>query len=131
MRTRSSPGARGLVAAVVAGALLVAGCNQTQRSTPRETASGDPQRGASLIADYGCGTCHAVPGVQGADGLVGPPLDHFSRRTYIAGHLPNSAENLQTWVQNPQDVDPGTAMPDLGVTADEAADITAYLYTLE
>lgn len=131
MRTQSSLGARGLVAAVVAGALLVAGCNQTQRSTPREAASGDPERGATLIADYGCGTCHSVPGIQGADGLVGPPLDHFSKRTYIAGHLPNSAENLQTWVQNPQDVDPGTAMPDLGVTADEAADITAYLYTLE
>lgn len=34
------------------------------------------------------------------------------------------------WVMNPQAVEPGTAMPDLGVSEPEARHIAAYLYTL-
>jgi cytochrome c1 len=63
--------------------------------------------------------------------MVGPPLDHFSRRGYIAGELPNSATNLDRWIENPQRIEPGTAMPYLGVSARDAQDITAYLYTLK
>ena len=32
--------------------------------------------------------------------------------------------------RNPQAIEPGTAMPTQGVTADEAAHMAAYLYTL-
>ena len=47
-------------------------------------------------------------------GLVGPPLIYFSRRTMIAGELPNTQENLVRWVEHPRQVEPKTAMPDLG-----------------
>ena len=122
-----------LLAALVLPAATLLGCAAQERnaSPPRETRSGDPARGAELISHYGCGTCHEVPGVEGADGLVGPPLDHFSRRGYIAGELPNSATNLDRWIEDPQRIEPGTAMPYLGVSDRDARDITAYLYSLK
>lgn len=71
-----------------------------------------------------------IPGVHDARGKVGPPLLFFSERTMIAGELPNTPPNLTRWIQHPKQVEPNTAMPDLGVTQDEANDIAAYLYTL-
>lgn len=91
---------------------------------------GNPQTGRTLIRHYGCGTCHVIPGISGADGLVGPPLNKFSRRTFIAGELPNTPHNLVRWLMNPPAVQPHNAMPDLGVTKQQARDIAAYLYTL-
>ncbi len=91
---------------------------------------GDPQRGEALIRNYGCGSCHTIPGIYNARGLVGPPLMYFSRRTMIAGELPNSPDNLVRWLRNPKAVEPRTAMPDLGLSNDQAQDIAAYLYTL-
>jgi len=90
----------------------------------------DARHGAALIRDVGCGACHTIPGIRGADGLVGPPLDFFGRRTYIAGRVPNTAENLTLWIRHPPAIDPKTAMPDLGLTEVEARDVAAYLYTL-
>jgi cytochrome c1 len=74
-----------------------------------------------------CGSCHEIPGVQEADGLVGPPLTHFSQRTMIAGLLPNTPANLEYWLQQPQAVTPGNGMPDLGLSDHDARDIAAYL----
>lgn len=91
---------------------------------------GDAERGRQLIAVYGCGACHSVPGVPGASGAVGPPLDGFGDRAFIAGSLPNEPEALMRWIRAPQSVEPGTVMPDLGVGAGQARHIAAYLYTL-
>lgn len=91
---------------------------------------GDPDRGAYLIGAYGCGSCHDVPGVRGARGMVGPPLEHFDRRSYVAGVLPNQLEPLMQWIMHPDRVIPGNAMPDMRVSAHDARDIAAYLYTL-
>lgn len=49
----------------------------------------------------------------------------------IAGMLPNTPENMMRWLREPQKINPGTAMPDLGVTERDAADMTAYLFTLK
>jgi cytochrome c1 len=111
--------------------LLLAGCYGGQTLRPYAVAvSGNPQHGKQLIVGYGCGSCHMIPGVHGARGLVGPPLLYFSRRTMIAGELPNTQENLVLWVEHPRQVEPKTAMPDLGLDDDQAYDIAAYLYTL-
>jgi cytochrome c1 len=91
---------------------------------------GDAERGPALIRAYGCAACHAVPGVEGADGNVGPPLTRFGDRSYVAGMLRNRPDNLMQWIRHPQDVLPGNAMPDMGVTEQDARDIAAYLYTL-
>jgi len=120
----------GLLAAL-SGVLWLAGCGGPSRLPPAEVPDGNPARGREAIQRYGCGTCHGIPNVRGANGTVGPPLDHFGRRSYIAGQLSNTGPNLQRWIMDPQDVEPGTAMPDLGVTEIDARDMAAFLFTLD
>ena len=110
------------------GAMLSACVGRDDPARP--VPGGDPDAGKQLIANYGCGACHTIPGVRGADGLVGPPLIKFARRTYIAGEVPNTADFLIRWIEVPQAIEPGTAMPNLGVSEGQARDIAAYLYTL-
>jgi cytochrome c1 len=121
-----------VVAALVLGVpLLLAGCNEGKAKRPYIVATGgNPEHGRQLMQSYGCGACHIVPGIQGARGLVGPPLFYLGQRTMIAGELPNSPRNLVQWIQHPRSVEPKTAMPDLGLTEDQAYDIAAYLYSL-
>ena len=94
-------------------------------------AGGDPELGRDALREYGCIACHSVPGVRGPDAYVGPPLTAWAERIYIAGSLPNEPDNLVYWIQFPDAVEPGTAMPTLGVSEEDARDIAAYLYTLE
>lgn len=112
-------------------ALLAAGC-RGGRYAPSEqiVPGGSAERGAQVIARYDCGSCHVIPGIDGAAGMVGPPLLWFARRTFIAGELPNTPANLIRWVRNPPSVEPGTAMPVLGLNEQQARDVAAYLYTL-
>ena len=71
-----------------------------------------------------------IPGVKGADGLVGPPLAMIGRRIYIAGVRRNTPENMIAWLQDPQAVVPGNVMPNMGLSRRDAIDIAAYLDTL-
>jgi cytochrome c len=96
----------------------------------RRMTGGDPRAGREKIRRYGCQGCHTIPGISGADALVGPPLTHWSRRVYIGGELPNTPENLSKWLQHPPQIEPKTAMPDMGVTEQDSRDIGAYLYLL-
>ena len=114
------------------GALMLLGaCDDTGGALARPVDIGDPEQGAREIAQIGCGACHIIPGIERADGLVGPPLDHMGRRIFIAGLLRNTPDNMMTWLRNPQAVSPGNAMPDMGLDEERARDITAYLYTLD
>lgn len=90
----------------------------------------DAERGKVLIQQYGCSTCHTVPGVAGARGKVGPRLDQLKEKAYVGGVLPNNPQNLIYWIQHPRDASPRTAMPDLSVVPRDARDIAAYLYSL-
>jgi cytochrome c2 len=90
--------------------------------------AGNPEAGKAAIAKYGCGSCHVIPGVERARGLVGPPLTDFAWRAYIAGRAYNTPENLEAWIRAPDSVEPGTAMPTLGVSQEDARNIAAYLY---
>nr|WP_298138900.1 c-type cytochrome [uncultured Pseudomonas sp.] len=110
--------------------ILLGGCQQTE-DKHLDHYSGDPQRGRHLVDEYGCGACHRIPRVAGARGQVGPPLEHMARRGYIAGVLPNTEQAMLTWLQSPQQVAPGTAMPDLGLTQAQARDIAAFLQQLD
>lgn len=116
---------------MVALCTLLASCTGGRTLQPYTIATGgNAHAGKLVIESYNCGSCHTIPGVHDANGLVGPPLLYFSRRTMIAGELPNSPDNLVRWIQDPKSVEPGTAMPKLGVTDQQAHDVAAYLYTL-
>jgi cytochrome c oxidase assembly factor CtaG/cytochrome c551/c552 len=133
LERRSSRRAAARAAQSIAIALLAAvwlgGCTGADETAVTLT-GGDPRRGRQVITKYGCQTCHRIPGVAGAVGNVGPPLDGIALRAYIAGRLSNDPVNLITWIRNPQAVVPGNAMPDTGVTEQDGRDIAAYLYTL-
>jgi cytochrome c2 len=121
-----------LIYLFVCGALLLTSCgNAEQERVAAAMTGGSPQRGRTAISKYGCATCHTIPGIHGADALVGPPLTQMGSRSYIAGVLPNTPDNMIRWLQNPPQVDRLTAMPNLGVTNQDARDIAGYLYTLK
>lgn len=110
---------------------LLCGCQGSQTVQAYSPATGgNPRDGLAIIRQYNCGSCHIIPGVPGANGLVGPPLNQFYRRTFIAGELPNTTPNLVRWIMLPQSVEPGNAMPNLGLSEEQARSVAAYLYTL-
>lgn len=116
---------------VFAAMLVLAGCDTEREQIARQMTGGEPARGNLAIEKYGCGSCHTIPGVGGANGLIAPPLGGIRNRLYLAGRLQNTPANLMLWMRQPQHVDPLTVMPQMGVTQRDARDIAAYLYTLE
>jgi cytochrome c len=115
-----------LACTTVLGGFMLLGC------TPKQTApiadAADPRQGALALQRFGCGACHRIPGVAGAEGVVGPPLLDLRERVYIGRGLPNTRDNLSRWIRTPQAFAPGSAMPDLQVPAADATAMTNYLY---
>jgi cytochrome c2 len=120
--------------AVVMGSL--SGCDPSKPADGAENAMGelltraDAERGRTLIAEKGCLACHVVPGIRAPVSFVGPPLDSMDRQAYVSGRWPNTVETLVRWLQDPPAMNPMTAMPDVGLTREEAEHIAAYLVTL-
>jgi cytochrome c2 len=105
--------------------LVLAGCGDAGRSAGGSV--GDAGRGKVALGQYGCRACHMIPGVTGSKVYVGRPLEDLAKRRFIAGTLPNDQANLVRWIRDPQAIDPGTAMPKLGVSERDALDMSAYL----
>lgn len=105
--------------------------NEQSIDTARQmTMGGDPHHGAELIRYYGCASCHTIPGVRGADALVGPSLDHIASRNFVGGVARNNPRNMISWIENPKAIDVRAAMPNLYIPEPDARDIASYLYTL-
>ena len=102
--------------------LVIAGCAE------HEPIAGDRENGRLLLRQFGCGQCHRIPGVAAAQGDNGPPLGMLRERVYLGGVLPNTPANLALWIRDPARYDPRTTMPSLGVTAEQARDMAAYLW---
>jgi cytochrome c2 len=124
MRMELTSAVCSIAAFAVAGSLLAA-CGDT-RSAP--SFGGNAANGQELLGRYGCGACHYIPDVTGASGTAGPPLAELKKRSYLAGVIANTPDNLQSWIMHPTVISPATAMPDLGVSRAEARDIAAFLY---
>jgi cytochrome c len=135
VRYLSAKGFFGILAALVFAVALIGIAYKyvEQRMRMRMHASvavgGDVERGEAMFIQYGCGSCHALSDVRTATGNVGPPLDGIATRVIIGGHLANNPNNMEHWIRDPQQVSPGTAMPDLHVGETDARDITAFLYS--
>src|SRR5919204_101605 len=111
-------------------ALALSACAPTSSKQLAERAAaltgGDPAIGRARVREYGCTACHAIPGVRGAGGKVGPPLGGIASRMYIAGVLNNTPADLMRWIRDPPAIDRLTAMPNVGVTARDAEHIAAF-----
>jgi cytochrome c len=119
-----------LVFVVLAIALVANTADNMPVMAKQTIPGGNPMDAPEAISRYGCGTCHHIPGVVGADGVVGPELENISRRSLLAGQIPNTPDNLMLWIQHPQLVRPGSDMPEMGVSDTDARNIAAYLYSL-
>ena len=114
-------------------AMLAGGCTPQEEDGPAfgQAPPAQRERGRLLLAQYQCGSCHTIPDVQAARGRTGPTLAAFGRRSYIAGQVPNGREPLVRWIVAPAAVVPGTTMPAMGVSPEDARDMAAYLLALE
>ena len=112
--------------------LFLFSCAKSEPKAAQPAPIGDVARGQELITQYGCGSCHTIPGIQGPKGVIGPPLAQIATRPYIGGgKVQNTPEHMILWLQNPQAFDPANTMPNLGVTEKDAHDLAAFLFTLK
>ena len=111
--------------------LTAAGCESSEKVHAEEITRGRSERGKTAIERYGCGSCHRIPGISGADSVVGPSLERIASRVYIGGRLINEPNAMIAWIRDPQHLRSPTAMLTLGVTEQESRDMAAYLYTLK
>lgn len=99
------------------------------QQTPAAESSADPAAREAFLSQS-CVNCHRVRGTP-ARGDYAPDLTHLmSRRTLAAGMLPNTRENLDRWVRDPQSVKPGCLMPPFGLGRQDQDRIVDYLSTL-
>lgn len=110
--------------------VVAAACKQPPgpRHVPDPEAA---QRGLTIIERVGCAACHEIPGVSWPQGRTGPSLAHFDDIGPIAGALPNTHENLAAFVRNAPRAKPGSPMPPMPITEQEARDVASYLYGLD
>lgn len=118
-----------VVAALAGGLTLYLETRAATRTTAEAITHGHVDAGRQAFALYGCGACHEIPGVSGATGAVGPALAGIATRAHIAGALSNDPETMVRWLMHPQQLRPGSGMPELGVSERDARDMASYLYT--
>ena len=114
---------------VLVSMIALSGCSEKSTRSSHLFANADPEHGKAALSRYGCISCHTIPGVRGSNALTAPPLIGIAQRSYLAGMIENTPENLRLWIQHPRQVNPRTAMPEQAVTDQDARDMVAYLYT--
>ena len=119
-----------LFAPILLAGLLCA-CSDKPSQLHEQQDKQQAARGKLLLAQYQCGSCHVIPGVAASRGIVGPTLQAFSRRSYIAGNVPNQPAALALWLVDPKSIIPATTMPSMGVSPMDAHAMAAYLHTLQ
>ncbi len=101
-----------------------------QKAAPVEPTDPLAQKGREIFSQSACVGCHTIAGMSA--GTLGPNLTHFgSRKTFAAGLLPTTRENLVKWVENPDHVKPGVLMPNLGMRGEQSQALAAYLLSLK
>ena len=98
--------------------------------TPAPGVAGNAEAGRQFFGAKGCGGCHTLYGLPGAAGVAGPNLANVTLRPTLAGEtLPMSPDTLTRWLLDPPALKPDARMPRLGLTPQEAQDLTAFLYS--
>ncbi|HYK04920.1 MAG TPA: c-type cytochrome [Thermoanaerobaculia bacterium] len=114
--------------------LLTVACNREQPAKPQAAAPAASSRADArqLIVQYGCNVCHVIPGIEGAQGSLGPSLAGVASRPMLSeGNVQNTPANLAQFIRNPASLNPQSSMPPIGISDAEAQTIAGYLLTLE
>jgi cytochrome c oxidase subunit 2 len=100
-----------------------------EQSRPAHTTDAVSE-GQRIFEQTACINCHTIAGTP-ANGTYGPDLTHvMSRQTIAAGAARNTPGNLMAWIYNPEVIKPGSKMPSMGLSTQQAGAIAAYLETL-
>lgn len=99
----------------------------------QQPATEDPgvAEGRAVFQHNACISCHAVNGTV-ATGQFGPDLTHLaSRDTIASGAIPLTTANVHAFVDNPNNLKPGSLMPPMHLSAHDLDAVTAYLMSLK
>jgi cytochrome c oxidase subunit 2 len=103
--------------------------SERQARSTVSNASPSSIAGQKLFLDK-CAGCHAVRGTD-ATGALAPDLTHLNNRRLIAaGMLQNTAENQMDWIVHAQRIKPDGRMPSIDLSRTDAANLSAFLSTL-
>src|SRR5438046_6117484 len=80
-----------VLVAIVVGIAEIFNSGASAQQWAAEMTGGSPQHGRDVIPYYACSTCHTIPGIRPARGIVGPPLEGVADRLYFADALPTNA----------------------------------------
>lgn len=91
-----------------------------------------------LLGSDVCIQCHAINGIEGATGALGPNLTHFATRGSFAGSMfdndvATGGKNVHNWIKFSQDLKAGVIMPMFKdrLTDKQINQIVAFLATLK
>lgn len=123
-----SPEDRARNAALINGIATYLFENTERPTYPAPPVVGNPIQGRALVEKVGCRGCHVVGEGDEAERPYdrrgfGPNLNGIGSKVKVGW--------LFAWLKNPRDYFPGTRMPNLRLTDQEAADIAAYLMALK
>jgi cytochrome c oxidase subunit 2 len=102
--------------------------NAQPASTMRDSLAA---RGERIFQTATCGDCHRIQGTA-AQGNEGPDLTHlFLRKRMLSGMMPLNEANLYKWVNKPQEVKPGSYMPNFIFSKDTLDALVHYMAQLK
>jgi len=106
----------------------------TTRAQAPAPSAGDPEAGAEVYRNV-CKECHGgsvAPALRGVIGrhIASAPDFDYSDALLAKKDLTWSKDNLDTFLSSPQDFAPGTEMKKKDLTAQNRADVIAYLASL-
>ena len=110
--------------------------NSTNRQWQGGT-GGDAARGKEIVSSVGCLACHVDTDTVTEDGKTRKalrtdfPLERNFGFNLVGTGTKTNPGWIYNWVKNPKNYDKHAPMPDLRLSDQEAADITAYLMTLQ
>lgn len=121
--------ALGVGLAVIAS--LIGAVGGEEQGAQEGGATGSPERGqAFFVGQGGCGTCHAIDGVPGAVGTIGPPLTDIAEVAATRKPGMTADAYIRESEQNPNAfVAPGfqAVMPPGLATGQNLEDVIAFL----
>ena len=104
---------------------------QNERKPAVEPTDAEQMHGRDVMSSTPCLVCHEIRGTS-LGSHVGPDLTHVgSRRSIAAATLPNTADRLDAWIDDPQAFKPGNRMPAHLLSGADRHDVVAYLRSLQ